>query len=157
MLGSAMYIWCKRQQIRHWTSRRLQSKLSSPSSVPLFGVLAVITLWTFLSKLSGLTPFAFSSSVGKQISKRIWTAALSYKQIKHRKLKKFLRSLICFHWPQRTPAMGKLFHFQTARKFSFSSVWTTEALFFYQVLLFLISGDVSELRGTSVIPRVMDC
>lgn len=82
MLGSAMYIWCKRQQIRHWTSRRLQSKLSSPSSIPLFGVLVVITLWTFLSKLSGLTPFAFSSSVGKQISKRIWTAALSYKQIK---------------------------------------------------------------------------
>lgn len=92
MLGSAMYIWCKRQQIRHWTSRRLQSKLSSPSSIPLFGVLVVITLWTFLNKLSGLTPFAFSSSVGRQISKRIWTAALSYKQRKHSKSKKFLRS-----------------------------------------------------------------
>lgn len=103
MLGSAMYIWCNRQQIRHWTSRRLQSKLSSPSSIPLVGVLAVITLWTFLSKLSGLTRFAFSSSVGKQISKRIWTAALSYKQIKHSEFKKFLRSLFenqiwfCFH------------------------------------------------------------
>lgn len=88
MLGSAMNIWCSRQQMRHCTSLRSLSRLpscSAASTFPLtfstrsscfdFSAKGPLTL---LSRLSVLAPSCCSSEVGRQTSRRIWTAALSW-------------------------------------------------------------------------------
>ena len=88
MLGSAMNIWCSRQQMRHCTS--LKSLRRPPSgSVSSTLPLALgprLPCFDFpdkgplmlLSRLSVLAPCCCSSEVGKHTSRRIWTAALSW-------------------------------------------------------------------------------
>lgn len=91
MLGSAMNIWCSRQQMRHCTS--LKSLRRPPSGsvsstlplalgprLPCFDFPGKGPLM-LLSRLSVLAPSCCSSEVGRHTSRRIWTAALSWGKI----------------------------------------------------------------------------
>lgn len=88
MLGSAMNIWCSRQQMRHCTSLRSLSRppsISAPSELllplasrlPSFGLSDGGAL-TPVSGFSLSAPSCCSSDVGRHTSNRIWTAALSW-------------------------------------------------------------------------------
>lgn len=88
MLGSAMNIWCSRQQMRHCTSLKSLSRppSGSSSSTPTLALGPRLPCFDFpgkgplmlLSRLSVLAPSCCSSEVGRHTSRRIWTAALSW-------------------------------------------------------------------------------
>lgn len=90
MLGSAMNIWCSRQQMRHCTSLRLLSRppsIAAPSAflqplssrAPSFDLTEAGPL-RLVCGPSLLAPSCCSSEVGRHTSSRIWTAALSWRQ-----------------------------------------------------------------------------
>lgn len=88
MLGSAMNIWCSRQQMRHCTSLKSLSRppsgsASSPHPLALCPKLPCFDFpgkgpLMLLSRLSVLAPSCCSLEVGRHTSRRIWTAALSW-------------------------------------------------------------------------------
>lgn len=89
MLGSAMNIWCSKQQMRHCTSLRSLSKPPSISASSGFLLPFAPRLPSFdltdagplmlVSRVSLVAPSCCSSEVGRQTSNRIWTAALSWR------------------------------------------------------------------------------
>lgn len=91
MLGSAMNIWCSRQQMRHCTSLKSLSRPPSGSTASMFLLFFCSSFPCFdfpaqgplmlLSRLSVLAPSSCSSEVGRHTSRRIWTAALSCNKI----------------------------------------------------------------------------
>lgn len=91
MLGSAMNIWCSRQQMRHCTSLKSLSRPPSGSTASMFLLFFCSSFPCFdfsaqgplmlLSRLSALAPSSCSFEVGRHTSRRIWTAALSCNKI----------------------------------------------------------------------------
>lgn len=89
MLGSAMNIWCSRQQMRHCTSLRSLSRPPSISASSTFlpplrsglpsSDLTGLGALMLVSRLSLLAPSCCSSEVGRHTSNKIWTAALSWR------------------------------------------------------------------------------
>lgn len=111
MLGSAMNIWCSRQQMRHCTSLRSLSRPPSALRPPWDPVSPTCLRmgkpgadWMHLNRLSPAPPpDSCSSSWGdaKHTSSRICTAALSWRRTKTTQTWQYVHLLLKILWSVR--------------------------------------------------------